>query len=69
MHFEEKDMDIDQAVKGIMLDFDNTHDSRIDMDEFIKGITRWLKKAKRSATQYDHSPTTPKFLNNFHQVC
>ena len=69
MHFEEEDMDIDDAVERIMLDFDKSQDSRIDMEEFVRGITRWLQKARRSATQKnDHSPTTPKLLNDFHQV-
>ncbi|KAK7324696.1 hypothetical protein VNO77_28459 [Canavalia gladiata] len=67
MHFEEKDMDIDEAVAGIMLDFDKSHDSRIDMEEFVRGIVRWLQKAKHSAKQNDQSPKTPKILSSFHQ--
>ncbi|MED6121868.1 hypothetical protein PIB30_034101 [Stylosanthes scabra] len=68
MPFEEEDMDIDEAAASIMLDFDKSHDSRIDMEEFVRGITRWLHKATRSTSQNnDHSPTTPKILNDFHQ--
>ncbi|KAJ1417405.1 Sodium/calcium exchanger membrane region [Sesbania bispinosa] len=67
VHFEEKDMNIDEAVARIMLDFDRSHDSRIDREEFVRGITKWLRKAKHYATQNDHSPKTPRLLNDFHQ--
>ncbi|KAJ1391866.1 EF-hand domain [Sesbania bispinosa] len=67
VHFEEKDMNIDEAVARIMLDFDRSHDSKIDREEFVRGITKWLRKAKHYDTQNDHSPKTPRLLNDFHQ--
>ena len=69
MHLDETDMDIDDAVAGVMLDFDKSHDSKIDMEEFVRGTTKWLQKAKLSAKKNNQSPRTPKLLNDFHLVC
>lgn len=67
MHLKETKMELDEAVEDIMLDFDKSHDSRIDQEEFIRGITRWLQKAKRSARNNEQSPSTLELLNNFHK--
>ncbi|KAK4255573.1 hypothetical protein QN277_008559 [Acacia crassicarpa] len=67
MHLEETDMELGEAAEEIMLDFDKSHDSRIDMEEFVRGITRWLQKVKHSARKNEQCPTTPRLLNNFHQ--
>ncbi|OWM81435.1 hypothetical protein CDL15_Pgr007473 [Punica granatum] len=48
INFEEIDLDEDDAVKKIMEDFDTDTDSKLDLEEFVNGITRWLKKAIRS---------------------
>lgn len=68
MNQKETDMELDEAADEIMVDFDKSHDSRIDMEEFVRGITRWLQKAKYSARKNDQSPQTPRLLNHFHQV-
>ncbi|XP_028807819.1 sodium/calcium exchanger NCL-like [Neltuma alba] len=67
MRLEETNMELDEAAEEIMLDFDKSHDSRIDIEEFVRGITRWLQKVKHSARKDEMSPLTPKLLNNFHQ--
>ncbi|XP_050381579.1 sodium/calcium exchanger NCL-like [Argentina anserina] len=43
------DINIDEAASLVMRDFDTTLDSKIDIDEFFKGISRWINKAKRAA--------------------
>lgn len=68
MHLEETNMNLDEAAEEIMLDFDKSHDSRIDMEEFVRGITRWLQIVKHSARENEQCPSTPRLLNNFHQV-
>ncbi|KAF7833939.1 sodium/calcium exchanger NCL-like [Senna tora] len=65
MHLEETEMDLNEAVDEVMLDFDKSHDSRIDMEEFVRGTTRWLMKAKNFARNNDQSPQTPRLLNDF----
>ena len=35
-----------------MKEFDTSHDAQIDESEFIKGFTRWLDKAKRTAIMH-----------------
>jgi Ca2+-binding EF-hand superfamily protein len=49
IHFEEIDLDLNDLVDKIMKDFDTSHDSCISMEEFFNGISRWLKKTKRTA--------------------
>ncbi|KAK6919149.1 Sodium/calcium exchanger membrane region [Dillenia turbinata] len=67
IQFEEVNLDIDDAVNKIMEDFDTSQDHRIDVNEFIQGISRWLDEAKHTTgygTENDH--LTGKFIQDFH---
>ncbi|CAN1249037.1 Sodium/calcium exchanger NCL [Linum perenne] len=44
--FEEVDFDRDDAVSKLMSDFDTSLDAKIDENEFIHGITKWLNEAR-----------------------
>lgn len=52
-----------------MRDFDTSHDSKIDEDEFFRGISRWLNKAKRAAMMdRGKIPQSMKILEEYDQV-
>ncbi|KAG7988256.1 hypothetical protein I3843_03G178300 [Carya illinoinensis] len=67
VELEELDTDIEGCVAQVMEDFDTSHNSQVDVEEFVRGISRWLKNARRSAAsgkgQNEHSIG---LLNNFH---
>ncbi|XP_050247778.1 sodium/calcium exchanger NCL-like [Quercus robur] len=44
INFDGVVLDQNEAVNKIMKDFDTSGDSKIVLDEFISGISRWLKK-------------------------
>lgn len=68
-HFEEADIDIDDAVAQVMKDFDKSHDARIDESEFVKGFTRWLNKAKRAPIMHrGRTLQSIRLLNDFDLV-
>ncbi|CAI0441010.1 unnamed protein product [Linum tenue] len=66
--FEEINFDRDDAVAKVMSDFDSSLDAKIDENEFVHGITKWLNEAKRagSGTAPDAGPRTMKFINDYH---
>ncbi|OMP10032.1 Calcium-binding EF-hand [Corchorus olitorius] len=47
IRFDEIDMDIEDAIGNVMKEFDTSCDSFVDLDEFVKGITKWLHEARR----------------------
>ena len=65
IRFEEIDMDIEDAVEKVLKDFDTSCDSFIDIDEFVRGISKWLNEARRSAEK--QGTLIP--LHHFHEVC
>ncbi|KAK6946663.1 EF-hand domain [Dillenia turbinata] len=68
IQFDEIDFDKDDAVKKVMQDFDTSLDSKLDSEEFVKGISKWLEEAKRSgdaSRTVDHN--TMKYLSDFDQ--
>ena len=65
IQFGEIDLDHDAVVDEIMNDFDTSGDSKIDEDEFVNGISRWLK-AKLAAARNPGSLT--KCFDDWHQV-
>jgi Ca2+-binding EF-hand superfamily protein len=67
INFEEIDADTDDAIAKLMKDFDASRDTRVDMKEFVEGISRWLKKARHSAGDGQDDQSI-RFLNHFHQV-
>ncbi|PSR96389.1 Vacuolar cation/proton exchanger like [Actinidia chinensis var. chinensis] len=67
IRFDEIHLDENEVMKKVMTEFDTSSDSRIDLPEFIAGITKWLEEAKRSgAASVEAGSTTIKHLDNFH---
>nr|POF08460.1 calcium-dependent protein kinase 8 [Quercus suber] len=64
INFDEIDLDQNEAVNKIMKDFDTSSDSKIVFDEFVSGISRWLKKTMRAAARNPGSET--KVFIDFH---
>ncbi|XP_058095701.1 sodium/calcium exchanger NCL1-like [Magnolia sinica] len=64
IQFEEIDLDTGDAVKKVMDDFDTNSDSNIDEDEFVKGITKWIREAKRLVPH--PGSYSKKFISDFH---
>ncbi|KAM3696990.1 hypothetical protein ACJW30_06G079600 [Castanea mollissima] len=62
--FDEIVLDQNDAVNKIMNDFDTSGDSQINVEEFVSGISRWLKKTMRAAARNCGSDT--KVFNDFH---
>ncbi|XP_034701440.1 sodium/calcium exchanger NCL-like isoform X2 [Vitis riparia] len=59
IQIKDKDSDIDDTVGDIMRDVDACGDSKINIEAFTKGISKWLNKAKNSAvcSTYNHMKT------------
>ncbi|XP_057795925.1 sodium/calcium exchanger NCL-like [Salvia miltiorrhiza] len=56
IHFNEITLDHDEAVEKVLKEFDTSLDSKIDCDEFIAGVGRWLKEARNSVDDF-HAET------------
>ncbi|KAM0957210.1 hypothetical protein ACFX2A_025894 [Malus domestica] len=68
IQFDDIDINIDEAIIQVMRDFDTSHDSKIDEDEFFRGISRWLNKAKREAIKdRGKIPRSMKLLEEYDQ--
>ncbi|KAK9285103.1 hypothetical protein L1049_024288 [Liquidambar formosana] len=66
IEFDDMDLNIDDAVENVMGDFDTSQDLLIDRDEFVKGISKWLDKAKRSVIYAsDRGPRTTRLVQDF----
>ncbi|KAK4741731.1 hypothetical protein SAY87_025319 [Trapa incisa] len=67
IQLDEMDMDVDDAVSRVLNDFDLSKDSSIDKNEFIRGITKWLHKAMRSAgrSSRNEGSQISRLLNSF----
>ncbi len=68
IQFDGIDLDLDVAVDKIMKDIDTSHNSRIEKEEFVDGISRWLNKIKRAATGVAGPHTLTKVFDYFHKV-
>ncbi|KAK4576612.1 hypothetical protein RGQ29_027240 [Quercus rubra] len=65
IQFEEYfDLDHDAVVNKIMNDFDTSGNSKIEMPEFVAGISRWLNKTIKTAARNPGSEA--KLLNDVH---
>lgn len=51
-----------------MKEFDTSHDSKVDLEEFIVGVGKWLEEA-RGVNDSNHAADTTKFIDAFHVVC
>eukprot|EP00257_Ricinus_communis_P026785 XP_025014199.1 sodium/calcium exchanger NCL isoform X2 [Ricinus communis] len=69
IQFDELDIDVSVAVDQVLKDFDTSGDSCVDMDEFTRGISKWLREAKHSARYFDdHSRGSSQVLTGFDQL-
>lgn len=69
IRFDEIDLNKEDAVKKLLRDFDTSGDSQVDEKEFIEGISKWLKEAKRSVTSANSStPRASNLVTAFHRV-
>ncbi|XP_057963600.1 sodium/calcium exchanger NCL [Malania oleifera] len=67
IQFEEMDLNKDDAVLKVIKEFDADADGRVDKNEFIKGIAKWLNVAKGSRAYGDADPHTQKFIDDFRE--
>ncbi|KAI3895513.1 hypothetical protein MKW92_010189 [Papaver armeniacum] len=68
IRFDEIDLNKEDAVKKLLRDFDTSGDSQVDEEEFIEGISKWLKEAKRSVTSANSStPPASNLVTAFHR--
>ncbi|KAI5661804.1 hypothetical protein M9H77_21127 [Catharanthus roseus] len=66
IEFEEVNLDEHDAVDEVMREFDQSHDNRIDITEFSRGITKWLSEVKRSS-RYQHDERKElQLISDFH---
>ncbi|OWM88621.1 sodium/calcium exchanger NCL-like [Punica granatum] len=67
IHFEELDLDEEDALTKIMKDFDTSNDYQLDRREFVEGISKWLNRAKMAgAASGLRNYGTMKFLDFVH---
>ncbi|KAL6999586.1 hypothetical protein U1Q18_000745 [Sarracenia purpurea var. burkii] len=80
IRFDEINLDENDAANKVMTDFDTSSDQKIQLSEFIAGISKWLEEAKRSgassqtgtasqtgAASHPAGPATVKYLDAFEQ--
>ncbi|KAF8043412.1 hypothetical protein BT93_A1673 [Corymbia citriodora subsp. variegata] len=68
IHFEEVDINMDEAVLKVIEDFDSSRDLKLDAAEFVEGISKWLRRARRIAAgahEQDDISLTTRLLGNF----
>lgn len=51
-----------------MKDFDISNNNRVEFEEFVQGILKWLNVAKQSRGSRNAGPHTVKFLSDYHEV-
>lgn len=71
IEIEEVEINMDDAVYKVIEDFDTSRDLKVDSAEFIEGISKWLRRAKRTAAGanvHDDMSLTTRLLNNFDEV-
>lgn len=70
IRLEEINLHENDAIEKLMKDFDTSHDHRVEMSEFIAGVTKWLTEARGSeASSPEAGPDTMKYLDDLHEVC
>ncbi|KAJ4770050.1 Calcium-binding EF-hand family protein [Rhynchospora pubera] len=65
IQFEEMGLEKKGAVDQVMEDFDTSDNGLIEEEEFIAGISKWLKEARRTVSISDND--SKSFLRDFHQ--
>ncbi|CAL5393533.1 unnamed protein product [Camellia sinensis] len=68
MRLDEISLSEDDAVKKVMNDFDTSNDYKIDLHEFINGISKWLDEVEQAgASSREAGPASLKYLDDFHK--
>jgi len=66
IQFDEIELDKDDAVEKVMDEFDTSGNENVDETEFVNGISRWIKEAKRTVGA--SGSDSKKFIHDFHMV-
>lgn len=70
IQIKDKDSDIDDAVGKVMIDFDACGDAKINMDAFIRGMSKFYGKAKHSAVCSSDTDFQARIIiDDFNMVC
>ncbi|KAK3036294.1 hypothetical protein RJ639_031266 [Escallonia herrerae] len=67
IQLNEIDFDVDKAAIKVIEDFDMDRDYLVTLDEFIEGIGKWLKEARKSKAPRNAGSDSDKFLLQFHE--
>ncbi|KAG5546163.1 hypothetical protein RHGRI_018365 [Rhododendron griersonianum] len=67
IQFDEINLDEADATDKVMKDFDTSRDTKLDLQEFITGISRWLDEARHSVASSNGGSNTVKYLDDFHE--
>ena len=52
IHFNEITFDENEVVDRVLKDFDTSLDSKIDFNEFVAGVEKWLQEARNSIDDF-----------------
>ncbi|KAK4484691.1 hypothetical protein RD792_007283 [Penstemon davidsonii] len=63
IQFTQINLDENDTKDKLMRDFDTSHDSRVDLNEFIAGVTKWLDEAKGASS---NDSASKKYIEDFH---
>ena len=66
MLYDSGGINVRDEAKKVMGDFDTSRDGKIDEEEFVRGMCRWLDQAKSTVSHSGNYSTA--FFNEFHQV-
>lgn len=70
IQIKDKDSDTGEVVGEVMTDFDACGDAEIDVDTFIKGVSKWYFKAKHAAICFSENDfQTSIIIDDFNLVC
>lgn len=52
IHFSEVSVDEKEVVEKVLKDFDSSLDSKVDFEEFVAGVDRWLQEARNAIDDF-----------------
>lgn len=68
IRLEEINLEEDDAIAKVMKDFDTSRDNRVDLQEFIAGVEKWLYEARSIKGSVEAGANTFKYIDDFHEV-
>lgn len=71
IRFDEINLNEDDAAAKLIKDFDTSFDDKIDLEEFIDGIKKWLDEAMglKASPADAAGPESFKHIDRYHEVC